>query len=1565
MGSNLARGTRGGRCVELLTGVGRMRRLVRRLGVSLLLALTLLVGGNSPLAAGFGIAGFGIGRPAVAQAAAAQGKPHHFDPHTGTKSVIHLPPAPKLPPFTPLKQRPPMAHGFVPAMKPGSLTLDPTKDTQLVGSDGRLEIDVPAGAVTAGDVAAAGGTLALQVREIAPPSGSNAGSASVSLGSYLAQVVDGHGNPVARFAHGLRKAATLKLHYGSKASALDLDHAFIVFNGSHPAVIGSSGLGAYATQNTTYDRKAHVLQGAWPADPTLAAMPTPAAAAGKTATSAPAPAPLTTQWTPSTIFTFDTYAPVAKFGSPDPLNVDLSAGGVTEGIQLDVPPGPSGAMPDITLAYNSGAVSEQHSPQGAAGWVGEGWSLSLGSISWAEHNVLPLCSGSGCYNTWQSQWELTDPFGTSTELIPPNLATSTYYDDSANWYCAASTSGTPCPIQFHTASETYAKIYAYVGPIHLGSPSTQNLPCFRAYLTNGVMEEFGCTTDSLQYYPIQPNSVPQQGNSDTYYPVNWMLDLITNPNGDQVHITYQADTAIAPDGLSYPRDLVLATIEWDAKDCYGAAQAQTMCIPNGSASNHTLWQPLYRVQFNATHQQAQIARKTTTGTCNPDGNQRCDDPLNLASSGVGLAPLVNGTWALNDAAVQTNPSTYNGGTYNASTWNTVRDYQLSYEQSGPTTITDPATGKQISTAGYLDLTQLQEVGDDGTTAYPPTTFSYTSQTENYEDGSYTPYSTTFCGPSWNTGGNGGTCDLWSQTYDGNSRYLASVSNGQGLLTTFTWANARNNTHGVNAGGSSIDPIYCNSHQSGYPCNSADDQAWSRIVVTGQTNTVVQLTQSGQGGLRWSTLVTNTHAYTYQLAQLQAQECLDCVAGMYWGNQNDGDYLDYYNGHFMGFAETDVSNPDGSIAVHKYFATEGYGVYDTSLVTSCPSTLPPINTQCQQAPWWYVDMAHHVSNVEHGREYEADYYDTSGHTDSSHLLKQVTEQYSVVCGTNLGLNATPTYSLQKVDGTWVTFGPWDGQLVSELDHNNPMAVCDVRQTQWVTTMVDGTGHSVSDTEAYTYDGDGQHYGRMTQAQSTCSNSGTQSGCDDSPTQIVYKTTYVWNGGLTVPAPQNNNTNQENMWGGVYLIDFTASTDTENSSGTQYTCQRTNYDNQGYLTGPTSLLTQGNATEQDQYGTSCGANPTGALTTTISYDGYGNVLSTKDPDANGGDTTHQGASGTACAGVTTCAQYDPLTQAKTTLSSNDANQSTATGYNPPTDPAGGYGLWPTSTTDPNGGVTTYGYDARGRETSLRAPGQTSGLPTQGMAYTNWCSGTNAQIPCVEVDTAQRLDSGTAVTSRQFYDGFGRLVETRTPAPGGQDVVQYTLYNAAGEMSTQSVKYFVTAYTGAAGLAAYSIPDTSQVVTTTTYDGLSRTLSATDPLSNVTQMAYSVVCGPVTGDTSCYEQLLGTDANNHRHGTLADGLGRLIYDQRYSGNSPSTYAVYSTTKNTYDSNGNLTQVLQQDGHSTTSNTYNTASQLISTSDPDRGLASYSYDNNGNLTRQIDARCGTSLPQTACSCD
>jgi YD repeat-containing protein len=369
-------------------------------------------------------------------------------------------------------------------------------------------------------------------------------------------------------------------------------------------------------------------------------------------------------------------------------------------------------------------------------------------------------------------------------------------------------------------------------------------------------------------------------------------------------------------------------------------------------------------------------------------------------------------------------------------------------------------------------------------------------------------------------------------------------------------------------------------------------------------------------------------------------------------------------------------------------------------------------------------------------------------------------------------------------------------------------------------------------------------------------------------------------------------------------------------------------------------------------------------TTSYDPYSNATGTKDPDAVSGDASHTIVGG-SCSGSTTCTQYDTNTAAKTTGGSSVGNLNDASGYDTTT-AAYGFGLWPKTTTDANGQTTTYTYDGLGRMLTMVAPGQTSGPATQTTTYyNNQCPATGASSPCVEVDTTSRTSSSTSVLTRQFYDGENRLVETRTAAPGGQDVVQYTLYNAAGQAAQSSVKYFVTAYTGPGGVtAAYSIPDSTQNGTITSFDGLGRMIQAEDALSNVGHIAYSIVCNAAgTSDSACYEQTLATDPNNHQQGSLSDAFGRAIYAQRYSGNSPATYAVYSTAKTTYDYLGRVTQTLQPDGVSTSTATYDAAGHVTSATDPDRGLTSFTYDSNGNLTQQTDARCGTSLPQTACS--
>ncbi len=256
----------------------------------------------------------------------------------------------------------------------------------------------------------------------------------------------------------------------------------------------------------------------------------------------------------------------------------------------------------------------------------------------------------------------------------------------------------------------------------------------------------------------------------------------------------------------------------------------------------------------------------------------------------------------------------------------------------------------------------------------------------------------------------------------------------------------------------------------------------RVVLGGKTTSVLRASSAG------SQEVDSSTTYAYKLSYpLVAQECGDCVAGMYWGNQNDGDYLDYYNGKFMGFAQTTVTNPDGSVDVHKYYATMGYGVYDTGQVTTC-SSLPP--AVCHSDPWW------DPRNVGHGHELEVDHYDTDGTT----LLSKTTTQYNVVCPAS-GVAGTPAYP-----GSW---GNWDGNLVSALDHNNPVMSCEIQTARGDTYTYDGSANYTQQTVTYTYDSSG----RVTDTTIT-SNDG---GAPGSPTSVRTHTDYISNG-ASPPLPR---------------------------------------------------------------------------------------------------------------------------------------------------------------------------------------------------------------------------------------------------------------------------------------------------------------------------------------------------------------------------------------------------------------------------------------------------------------
>jgi RHS repeat-associated protein len=559
-----------------------------------------------------------------------------------------------------------------------------------------------------------------------------------------------------------------------------------------------------------------------------------------------------------------------------------------------------------------------------------------------------------------------------------------------------------------------------------------------------------------------------------------------------------------------------------------------------------------------------------------------------------------------------------------------------------------------------------------------------------------------------------------------------------------------------------------------------------------------------------------------------------------------------------------------------------------------------NSGCGVSPWWLP------ANAEHGREIELDRFNPDGS-----LQRVAKTQYQAVC---------PPAGLT---------GDRAGNLVSELDPLNPVAVCDVAPTQVDEYFVDGgsQGTAPHATATYAYDS----YGRVTSATETANDGGA------SPTTVVRKASYATTDSVSTTATSAT---------GQYLVDLPSFQDLEDGSGGRLRCASAGYD------------TAGRVTTASRY-TSCGTSangfaPGGPISTFRTYDASGNPVGANTPDAVAGSTAHQGcAVGTTA--FSSCTTYDGTFDALSTSSSNALNQRSTTAYQAPGGgtAAGGFGLWPVSTTDANGQTTTFTYDALGRPTGSTLPGEGAGLTTTGTAYTVWCPGTAAQAPCLEVDHTRRLNGTTTVTSRGFYDGLGRLVETRTPAPGGHDVVRYTFYDPSGREAFQSVAYFVAAYSGAPGSAAYSIPDSTQAGTTTTYDGLGRTTSTTDPLSHRATTAYSMACGAAgTGDTACYQQVLSVDPRGHQAGTLADAFGRTDYERRFTGASAATYAVYATTKYTYDVAGDTVQVLHPDGVTRTTSRYDMAGRETSTTDPDLGTRTFTYDQDGNLVESVDAR-------------
>jgi RHS repeat-associated protein len=174
--------------------------------------------------------------------------------------------------------------------------------------------------------------------------------------------------------------------------------------------------------------------------------------------------------------------------------VDLNSGAATYNYPIELPPGPGGFQPSVSLNYSSGSVDGMKNKRDVGSWVGIGWSLHFGRISYSD----------------SSKEYFLDLNGGSYQILSVN--------------------GT----EFRTNPEQHFKI----------TRSSLQGNTWEVLDKDGNYFRFGGTTDSQQY-----------NNTSSYYYYRWDLSYWHDTNGNGATITYARDIWSNSVRSAYPKFL--------------------------------------------------------------------------------------------------------------------------------------------------------------------------------------------------------------------------------------------------------------------------------------------------------------------------------------------------------------------------------------------------------------------------------------------------------------------------------------------------------------------------------------------------------------------------------------------------------------------------------------------------------------------------------------------------------------------------------------------------------------------------------------------------------------------------------------------------------------------------------------------------------------------------------------------------------------------------------------------------------------------------------------------------
>jgi RHS repeat-associated protein len=266
-----------------------------------------------------------------------------------------------------------------------------------------------------------------------------------------------------------------------------------------------------------------------------------------------------------------------------------------------------------------------------------------------------------------------------------------------------------------------------------------------------------------------------------------------------------------------------------------------------------------------------------------------------------------------------------------------------------------------------------------------------------------------------------------------------------------------------------------------------------------------------------------------------------------------------------------------------------------------------------------------------------------------------------------------------------------------------------------------------------------------------------------------------------------------------------------------------------------------------------------------------------------------------------------------------------------------------TDQNSNTTHYYYDSMWRLTKVVDPPTQSGSGETDYCYTDIGGATcPATGPPYSVYTTTLAMPNPSQTSIQAYDGLGRVIKNIAPSGAITD----TTYDANDRVYSVSNPYISTS-------------DPTYGITYFTYDALGRkTIQTQQDGTSKLQWCYDGI--QTTGQTNCrplvasvageWVDYADESTNDWQH--VTDSLGRLVSVVEPNGVS---HAPTMETDYGYDILNNLLSVTQWGGPVGTpgarsrSFTYDSLSRLLTATNPESGLVSYTYDAGGNMT---DAR-------------